>query len=61
VNYGFSKDIILDRSITRLWILSAHLVLQPPLLLPMIFSTGDIVIAMGIFLMLANPDLAKVK
>jgi hypothetical protein len=54
-HYGYSKDIILARGVTRLWFLSDVLVLPPPFPWPTAFSLGDLVIAAGIILLLQEP------
>jgi hypothetical protein len=51
-HYGYSKDIILPRQGTALWLLSDILVLPPPFLWPTAFSLGDLIIAIGITLLL---------
>ncbi len=47
-HYGFSKDVILPREATRLWLMSDVLVLTPPFPWPTAFSLGDLLLALGI-------------
>jgi len=47
-HYGFSKDIILPREETRLWLMSDVLVLPAPFPWPTAFSLGDLLIGAGI-------------
>lgn len=51
-HYSYSKDFILAKEATRLWVLSDILVLPPPFPLPTAFSVGDLVIAAGIVITL---------
>lgn len=55
LHYGHSKDLILARADIRLWGLSDILVIPPPFPWPMAFSVGDLLIAVGILALLANP------
>jgi hypothetical protein len=55
MHYGYSKDIILARQETNLWLLSDILVLPPPFPWPAAFSLGDILLAMGIGVLLQGP------
>jgi hypothetical protein len=57
IHYGYSKDIILSRSETALWILSDILVLPPPFPKPAAFSLGDLFITAGIVVLLQGPGL----
>ena len=54
-HYGHSKDIILLREDTLLWVLSDILVLPPPFPWPVAFSLGDLLIAGGIVVLLQGP------
>jgi hypothetical protein len=54
-HYGFSKDLILLRGDTILWILSDMLVVPPPFPWPTAFSVGDLLIAVGIVVLLQGP------
>ncbi len=56
LHYGHSKDLILSRADIRLWLLSDILVIPPPFPWPTAFSVGDLLIAVGIVLLLANPQ-----
>ncbi|HID87671.1 MAG TPA: hypothetical protein EYP55_09900 [Anaerolineae bacterium] len=47
-----TKDIVLTREETRLWILSDIFVIPSPLPLASAFSPGDLFIALGIFVLL---------
>lgn len=51
-HYGYSKDIILPRQGTALWLLSDILVLPPPFPWPAVFSVGDLIIAAGVVVLL---------
>jgi hypothetical protein len=55
MHYGYSKDVILLRPDTNLWILSDILVLPPPFPWPTAFSLGDLLIAIGIIVLLQGP------
>jgi len=59
IHYGFSKDIILIKETTRLWIFSDILVLPPPLPIPVAFSVGDILISIGIIALLAEKRITN--
>jgi hypothetical protein len=54
-HYGGSKDIILPRVRTDLWLLSDILVLPPPFPWPTAFSLGDALIGIGIVVLLQGP------
>jgi hypothetical protein len=54
-HYGYSKDIILFRQGTSLWILSDLLVVPPPFPWPTAFSLGDLIMAVGIVVLLQSP------
>jgi hypothetical protein len=54
-HYGYSKDIILSREDTVLWVLSDILVIPPPFPWPAAFSLGDLLIALGIVVLLQGP------
>ncbi len=54
-----SKDILLTREETRLWVLSDVLVLGPPLLPPRALSPGDLLIAAGAFLFIESAMLSS--
>ena len=58
-HYGGSKDIILPRIRTDLWLLSDIMVLPPPFPWPTAFSLGDILIAIGIVVLLQGPSKAQ--
>jgi hypothetical protein len=47
-HYGFSKDVILLREQTRLWLMSDVLVLSAPFPWPTAFSLGDLLLGAGI-------------
>jgi len=49
-----SKDVLLIREETRLWILSDVFAFDPPLLSPTAFSPGDVLIAAGAFLFIQS-------
>ena len=51
----FSKDVILLREQTNLWVLSDILVLPLPFPYPTAFSVGDVLIAVGIVVLLQGP------
>ena len=51
-HYGYSKDVILPRQSTALWLLSDILVLPSPFPWPAAFSLGDLIIAIGIIIIL---------
>jgi len=51
-HYGGSKDVILPRASTNLWLLSDILVLPPPFPWPTAFSLGDVLIGIGVFVLL---------
>lgn len=53
-HYGGSKDIILPRVRTDLWLLSDILILPPPFPWPTAFSIGDVLIGVGIVVLLAG-------
>jgi hypothetical protein len=54
-----SKDIVLLREQTRLWILSDIFVLAKPFPLPTAFSLGDVLIAWGLFQVVQHALLAQ--
>ena len=54
-----SKDVLLTREETRLWILSDVFAFDPPLLSPTAFSPGDVLIAGGAFLFIQNAMLSS--
>ena len=54
-HYGRSKDVILLRGETRLWMLSDMLVLPPPFPWPTAFSLGDLLLSIGIVVLLQGP------
>jgi hypothetical protein len=55
LHYGYSKDIILAREQTNLWLLSDVLVLAPPFPWPTAFSLGDLLLAFGIGVLVQGP------
>lgn len=54
-----SKDVLLRREETRLWILSDVFAFDPPLLSPTAFSPGDVLIAAGAFLFIQSAMLSS--
>jgi hypothetical protein len=54
-HYGYSKDVILLREDTNLWLLSDILVTGPPFPWPTAFSLGDLLIGLGIVVLLQGP------
>ncbi|MGC8873039.1 MAG: DUF5317 domain-containing protein [Chloroflexia bacterium] len=48
---AFSKDIVLPREQARLWFLGDRFLLPPPFPLPSAFSPGDVVVALGAFVL----------
>jgi len=54
-----SKDVLLTREETRLWILSDVLLLDSPLLSPAALSPGDVLIAAGTFLFIQSAMLSS--
>ena len=59
IHYGFSKDIILTKETTRLWLFSDILVIPPPFPFSVAFSFGDILISIGIIALLAKKRITK--
>ena len=53
-----SKDVLLTREETRLWILSDVFAFDPPLLSPTALSPGDVLIAAGAFLFIQSTMLS---
>lgn len=53
-----SKDVLLTREETHLWILSDVFAFDPPLLSPTAFSPGDLLIAAGAFLFIQRAMLS---
>ena len=51
-HYGYSKDVILPRQGTALWLLSDILALPPPFPWPAAFSLGDLIIAVAIIVLM---------
>ncbi|HUT15927.1 MAG TPA: DUF5317 domain-containing protein [Anaerolineae bacterium] len=49
-----SKDIILLREETRLWVLSDVLVVPRPFPVPSVFSIGDVLVALGTFVFIRS-------
>ncbi len=47
----YTKDILLPREQTRLWFLSDVFVIPPPFPIPTVFSPGDAVLALGVWLL----------
>jgi hypothetical protein len=45
-----SKDVLLPREMTNLWFLSDIFVIPPPFPFSSVFSVGDVLIALGLFL-----------
>jgi len=58
-HYGRSKDAILLREETQLWMLSDMLVLPPPFPWPTAFSLGDLLLALGIVVLLQGPGRGR--
>lgn len=54
-----SKDVLLTREETHLWILSDVFAFDPPLLSPTAFSPGDVLIAAGAFLLIQSAMLSS--
>jgi len=54
-----SKDVLLTRKETRVWILSDVFAFDPPLLSPTAFSPGDVLIAAGAFLLIQSAMLSS--
>ena len=54
-----SKDILLTKEETHLWILSDVFAFDPPLLSPTAFSPGDLLIAAGAFLFIQSAMLSS--
>jgi len=54
-----SKDVLLTRKETHLWILSDVFAFDPPLLSPTAFSPGDVLIAAGAFLLIQSAMLSS--
>jgi hypothetical protein len=50
--FGFTKDILLPREVTRLWFLGDIFILPEWMNYPLAFSIGDILIAVGAFWLL---------
>ncbi len=48
----YTKDILLPREQTRLWFLSDIFVLPPPFPIPTVFSPGDAVLALGVWVLI---------
>lgn len=55
VHYGGSKDLILPRQQTTLWLLSDILAVPPPFPWPVAFSLGDLIMAAGVIGLLCWP------
>jgi len=47
-----SKDVLLPKEETKLWILSDIFVAPPPFPIPSIFSPGDVMLAIGALVMI---------
>ena len=47
-----SKDVLLPREQTNLWILSDIFILPPPFPIPSVFSAGDVFLAIGAFILI---------
>lgn len=47
----YTKDILLPREQTRLWFLSDVFILPPPFPIPTVFSPGDAVLALGVWVL----------
>jgi hypothetical protein len=58
---AYSKDIVLPREETRLWLLSDVLVLPPPFPLPSAASIGDVCIAAGAFFLVQRALLGPIS
>ncbi|MGQ9517992.1 MAG: DUF5317 domain-containing protein [Anaerolineae bacterium] len=48
----YTKDILLPREQTRLWFLADVFILPPPFPIPTVFSPGDTVLALGIWMLI---------
>lgn len=59
-HYGFSKDVILPRQDTALWLLSDAFVLPEPFPWPTAFSLGDLVLGAGIVALLQGAGRSAV-
>lgn len=46
-----TKDVVLPREQTLLWLLSDIFIVPPPFPIPSVFSLGDVLIAAGVFLL----------
>ncbi len=49
---GYSKDVVLPREGTHLWLFSDIFVIPPPFPIPTAFSLGDVLASAGMFLLL---------
>jgi hypothetical protein len=49
-----SKNIVLPKDQTRLWLLSDIFVLAEPFPIPSVFSAGDVLVAVGVFLLIQD-------
>jgi len=56
-----SKSILLPRQETTLWFLSDVLILARPFPVPSVFSVGDVLIALGVFLLVQSAMLSYRK
>lgn len=56
---GLGKDILLERTATRLWFLGDIFMLPEVFRYPLAFSIGDILISMGTFWMLWKPGSSR--
>jgi len=59
MHYGGSKDLILSRPQTALWLLSDILVVPRPFPWPVAFSLGDLIVAAGVIGLLCCPPPAQ--
>ena len=55
-----SKNIVLPRAETRLWVLSDVFILARPFPVPSIFSVGDLMLAVGVFQLIQGAMLGSI-
>jgi hypothetical protein len=56
-----SKDVVLDRSETRLWLLSDIFVIPKPLPFTSVLSIGDLLLAAGAFIVVYRQMLSPIE